>query len=227
LTYEEQIEWAKGEFKNLENKKQKIILELAKRLADADMVEDTICEYISEQLQSEGYVTARYVRDVLPEKYKRKYKKNSEVTTDIDPKNDPEKIIIGTDGKPIKDDDSHPPNPNTGTKPPLDNSPPPPEDAKDIQIQFLTEENTELKEAMRQLQQFVPATNLPQTPAQDHPHQKIVINEEVALDWLKHRHDGVHRFHYDAYGIDLFKNRELAQLKNSGVKTFKRLYFEV
>lgn len=186
MTYEEQIEWAKAEFKNLENKKQKIILELAKRLADAEMVEDTICEYISEQLQAEGYVTARYVRDCLPEKYKRKYKKNSEPTSDIDPNKDTEKILIGTDGKPIKDDKPQP------TQPPA-SSPkvPPPEEPKENPLQiendFLKEENANLKDAIHKIQQFTPAANL-QQPQEDSVNtqtvragidaiEKLVINE--------------------------------------------------
>lgn len=86
-----------------------------------------------------------------------------------------------------------------------------------IENQFLKDENRELKEAMDKLQQFTQATKLekPKTETSD-----LSVT-------LKEKADGVHAFYYDAYGIDLFKNRELSQLKNSGVKVFKRLYFEV
>jgi len=51
--------------------------------------------------------------------------------------------------------------------------------------------------------------------------------EEELFKTLSKRHDGTHTFWYDGYGIDLFKTREIPQLKNSGVKVFRRLYFEV
>jgi len=58
------------------------------------------------------------------------------------------------------------------------------------------------------------------------PKQTPFLDDEV-FKFLRLSADGIHSFWYDAYGIDLFKNRELAQLKNSGVKVFRRLYFEV
>ena len=54
-----------------------------------------------------------------------------------------------------------------------------------------------------------------------------ILDEESIFTWLRRREDKMRYFWYDAYGIEGFKNRELAQLKNSGVKVFRRLYFEV
>jgi hypothetical protein len=88
------------------------------------------------------------------------------------------------------------------------------EDPKDLEISFLKEKVSELEEALKKTQQFQPATQLQQVPAQD-------------FEFLRKAADGIHSFFYDTYGIDLFKNRELPQLKNSGVKVFRRLYFEV
>jgi hypothetical protein len=80
----------------------------------------------------------------------------------------------------------------------------------------------QLEDALHKTNQFRAATDLDiKSPEVTEDFEKSVS------DMLRVRADGVHSFYYDAYGIDLFKNRELAQLKNSGVKTFKRLYFEV
>jgi hypothetical protein len=82
----------------------------------------------------------------------------------------------------------------------------------------------QLEEALKKTEQFKPATALEQLP------EVIKSAEEMdkeAHSWLKNSADGIGTFYYDAYGIDLFKNRELPQLKNSGVKVFRRLYFEV
>jgi len=54
-----------------------------------------------------------------------------------------------------------------------------------------------------------------------------ILDEEQIFTWLRKREDKMKYYWYDAYGIDLFKSKELSQLKNSGVKVFKRLYFEV
>jgi len=76
-----------------------------------------------------------------------------------------------------------------------------------------------LEEALKKTEQFKPATTF---DSAGEP-----IYEGQVIDWLKKRANGISSFYYDAYGIDLFKNRELSQLKNSGVKVFRRLYFEV
>ena len=89
-----------------------------------------------------------------------------------------------------------------------------PEEPTDLEL--LQIENQQLKDALHKTEQFKPAT---------------VLQEPTLLDpletTLRNSADGIHSFYYDTYGIDLFKNRELSQLKNSGVKVFKRLYFEV
>ncbi len=76
-----------------------------------------------------------------------------------------------------------------------------------------------LEEALHKTQQFKPATALQEKP-------KLDLDTEV-FKILRLSADGVHSFYYDTYGIELFRNRELSQLKNSGVKVFRRLYFEV
>jgi len=102
----------------------------------------------------------------------------------------------------------------------------------------------QLEDALHQTEQFVSANKLDDEGAKIEEEykketaqinltdpkgliEKAVLTEENIFETLKKQADGIHTFWYDAYGIDLFKNRELAQLKNSGVKTFKRLYFEV
>jgi len=93
------------------------------------------------------------------------------------------------------------------------------EDPKDLEISFLKEKVSELEDALKKTQQFKPANVI---ELEEVPEDKTLIYE-----YLRNKADGIHTFFYDAYGIDLFKNRELAQLKNSGVKVFRRLYFEV
>jgi len=98
------------------------------------------------------------------------------------------------------------------------------EDPKDLEIQYLKGKVGELEDALRKTQQFKPATALERLPeviksAED--------KDKEVHSWLRNSADGIGTFYYDAMGIDLFKNRELSQLKNSGVKVFKRLYFEV
>lgn len=92
------------------------------------------------------------------------------------------------------------------------------EDPKDTEIDFLKEKVTELEDALRKTEQFKPASQLQQ--------QEPETNEHY-FKWLTDKADGVHSFYYDTYGIELFQNRILSQLKNSGVKVFRRLYFEV
>lgn len=83
-----------------------------------------------------------------------------------------------------------------------------------------------LEEALHKTEQFKPATAMQPPDMTIAPIPKVEDEKEI-FEWLRMRNDGTGKFWYDTYGIDLFKNRELAQLKNSGVKTFKRLYFEV
>ena len=98
------------------------------------------------------------------------------------------------------------------------------EDPKDLEIAFLKEKVSELEEALKKTRQFQPATALESQPSVS---IDAILYQDEILKLLQKQADGVHSFFYDAYGIDLFKNRELAQLKNSGVKVFRRLYFEV
>jgi len=98
------------------------------------------------------------------------------------------------------------------------------EDPNDLEIAFLKEKVSELEDALKKTQQFQPATALESQPSVS---IDAILYQDEILKLLQKQADGVHSFFYDAYGIDLFKNRELAQLKNSGVKVFRRLYFEV
>lgn len=54
-----------------------------------------------------------------------------------------------------------------------------------------------------------------------------ILKEENIFEWLAKRHDNQKYFYYDSYGTGLIKSRVIAQLENAGIKTFKRLYFEV
>jgi hypothetical protein len=111
----------------------------------------------------------------------------------------------------------------------------PEEDPLKIENEFLKEKVAELEDALRKTEQFKPANKLTEEQAKDMVMEVVkqtglavpLPNVDSILDWLKKSADGSHSFYYDTYGIDLFKNRELSQLKNSGVKVFKRLYFEV
>jgi hypothetical protein len=106
---------------------------------------------------------------------------------------------------------------------------------QDMLRPFLKEKVAELEDALRKTEQFKPANKLTEEQAKDMVMEVVkqtglavpLPNVDSILDWLKKSADGSHSFYYDTYGIDLFKNRELSQLKNSGVKVFKRLYFEV
>jgi len=95
----------------------------------------------------------------------------------------------------------------------------PEEDPLKIENEFLKEKVSELEEALKKTQQFQPA-NVLEGEARENV-------KGMGFEFLREMADGIHSFFYDAYGIDLFKNRELPQLKNSGVKVFRRLYFEV
>lgn len=111
----------------------------------------------------------------------------------------------------------------TVTKEADDTIPADKEDPVKIENEFLKEKVTELEDALRKTDQFKPATAFEvEKDMKAEPHIK-----NMGFEFLREAADGIHSFYYDAYGIDLFKNRELSQLKNSGVKVFRRLYFEV
>lgn len=74
MSYNEHYLWAKDELRKTESKKREIIHGLAIRLEESGMLVESICAEISNNLSREGYVTDRYVREVLEKtKYKRKY----------------------------------------------------------------------------------------------------------------------------------------------------------
>jgi hypothetical protein len=74
LSFEKHYEWAKKRLEKIETTKKQVILKLAEKLEKSGMVVETICANISSNLANEGYVTDRYVREVLEDtKYKRKY----------------------------------------------------------------------------------------------------------------------------------------------------------
>jgi helix-turn-helix protein len=91
------------------------------------------------------------------------------------------------------------------------------EDEEPTELELAEIKIKHLEEALKKTEQFKPATVLQEQSVKD-----ISLEE-----FLRQMANGTTSFYYDSYGIDLFKNRELAQLKNSGVKVFKRLYFEV
>lgn len=93
------------------------------------------------------------------------------------------------------------------------------EDPKDLEIQFLKEQVSELQEALKKTEQFKPATDL-QPPPISNP-------DEHYFKWLADRDNKVNNFYYGNCGIDFFIRQVLGMLKGSGVKMFKRLYFEV
>lgn len=92
----------------------------------------------------------------------------------------------------------------------------------EVENQFLKEENEQLKDALHKTEQFKPATDL-QGKVETFP----PLHDDEVFEYLSKRHDGTHKFWFPNYGRELFKNRIISQLENSGVKTFKRLYFEV
>ena len=117
------------------------------------------------------------------------------------------------------------PEQNKGDNKPPETPPPddePPEEPTELELANIR--IAQLEDAIKKTEQFKPATALEQLPQVIESAEK---EDERVHIWLKNSADGIGTFYYDAYGIDLFKNRELPQLKNSGVKVFKRLYFEV
>lgn len=82
MSYDEHYIWAKDELRKTESKKREIILGLAIRLEESGMLVESVCAEISNNLSRDGYVTDRYVREVLENtKYKRKYQ--NKFTEDI------------------------------------------------------------------------------------------------------------------------------------------------
>jgi len=240
MTYDASIKWAKKRLTQIESDKKDVITQLADRLEADKMEASHICAYICKKLASEGFVSDRYIRAVLKDtKFIRKIAKgnSSEVVPDSETEesstneNEGDQTIppmtIGTDGNIIPNNTEIPLD-KTDKLDSLTDKKDESENPKEIEIQFLKDENSflkekvsELEDALKKTQQFTPATDLEEVVKTGEQRDK------EAHDWLRNSADGIGTFYYDAYGIDLFKNRELSQLKNSGVKTFKRLYFEV
>jgi hypothetical protein len=82
----------------------------------------------------------------------------------------------------------------------------------------------QLEDALRKTEMFKPATAFTE---QDKQSILVEPPEEYFFEWLRKRENKINVFYYDNYGIELIPNRLIPQLKNAGVKTFKRLYFEV
>lgn len=79
MTYDKHYEWAKDALQKIETKKKDVIIALAGRLETSGMLVESICAEISNNLSRDGYVTDRYVREVLDKtKYKRKYENKLE-----------------------------------------------------------------------------------------------------------------------------------------------------
>jgi hypothetical protein len=93
------------------------------------------------------------------------------------------------------------------------------EEEEPTELELLKIENEQLKDALHKTQQFKPATAL--------EGKRLSLDETAVFEFLAKRDNGVNCFWYPNYGIDLFPSRVIAYLKRRGVKTFKRLYFEV
>jgi hypothetical protein len=101
----------------------------------------------------------------------------------------------------------------------------------EIENDFLKEKNAELEDALKKTEQFKPATQLQESKVSlidpNNLLEKTVLTEETVFEWLAKRHDKQTCFYFDTYGTNLLNSRIIENLKNSGVKVFKRLYFEV
>jgi hypothetical protein len=105
-----------------------------------------------------------------------------------------------------------------------------PEDTEEepTELELAKIEIAQLKDALHKTQQFKPASDVNLNLSDPKGLiEKAVLTDETVFEWLRKRDNGVHTFFFDAYGVGLFQTRIMSQLKNSGVKTFKRLYFEV
>jgi hypothetical protein len=54
-----------------------------------------------------------------------------------------------------------------------------------------------------------------------------ILNEENIFEWLNKREDKIKCFYFGSCGTGFIKANILKNLENSGIKSFKRLYFEV
>jgi hypothetical protein len=79
----------------------------------------------------------------------------------------------------------------------------------------------QLEDALKKMEQFKPVTALEKVETE------YITNENRVFEWLGEREDKVSRYWFPNYGINLFRTRILTDLENRGIKSFKRLYFEV
>lgn len=94
-----------------------------------------------------------------------------------------------------------------------DNEEPTELELKDIRI-------AQLEDALKKTEQFKPASWVTNE-------NKATFAEEEVFEWLAKRENRTTIFFFPNYGRELFKTRILTQLESSGVKSFKRLYFEI
>lgn len=106
LTYDELLAKFRNEVKEFEFiRKREIILALAKKLDDAGVERETICEKLTEDLRGYGF-HGRYIREVLPDEYKQKNK-----ARDQQPKEQEVELSATTDGQTESSIDTSDPSP--------------------------------------------------------------------------------------------------------------------
>ena len=153
----------------------------------------------------------------LPQEFKRDYTKPLPKTINISS----EHKVIDVEPEPIEIK-GHEPHWDTTSTIKQDMTMGAEEDPKEIENQFLKEKVTELEDALRKTEQFKPASALEQLPEVIEAADK---EDKRVHSWLKNSADGIGSFYYDTYGIDLFKNRELTQLKNSRRESIQEVVF--
>lgn len=186
MSYQEHYEWAKTELAKIEVNRQKVIQDLAARLEAAGLPLDMIASEIATHL--EGYISAQYIRRVLDKKYKQDSKNRT-----IEGKTEkPEtQIAITNDGTNVT---QPPPEPERKqpTTPTIKN--PPPEDPKDnvlqLENEFLKEQISELRDALKKMEQFKIASQLQEQPtaAKDpNPTPELQLTDDLVFQYLRDR----------------------------------------
>jgi hypothetical protein len=182
-------------------------------------------------------LTREYLRNKIPERSLRLYlselkpeESQNNVTgetgnADIDENNDteeePTEILITTEGSQTNNYEEE-------------------QDEEPTPLELANIKIAQLEDALHQTEQFKPGTLFLGTKSKEEIQE---IKDELAsgttiiqtpldyenevFDWLGKRDNGVNYYWFPNYGIELFRNRILTDLKGRGVKTFKRLYFEV
>jgi len=159
------------------------------------------------------FISERTIRKALPDEAKDQSKVRTDFAATLPqkPEQNNDNIVNITTKANIQDAD-------------LVSKDPPPEEEEEeepTELELARIEIAQLKDALKKMMQFQPANGQTQTfPPEP-------LQDEQVFEYLRKRENRINIFYYDNYGIDLIASRLLAQLKNSGVKTFKRLYFEV